>query len=65
MLWIILAQYNSDDVFGYIRIVFSPYIVAVVCLVLVLSSEADNNAERIEKVFDSFQIVNIIITEIV
>jgi hypothetical protein len=35
-----------------IGIAFSPYIVAVVCLVHVLSSETDNNEEGIEKVFD-------------
>jgi hypothetical protein len=35
-----------------IRIAFSPYIVAVVCLIHVLLSETDNNEEEIEKVFD-------------
>jgi hypothetical protein len=35
-----------------IGIAFSPYIVAVVCLIHVLLSETDNNEEEIEKVFD-------------
>jgi hypothetical protein len=35
-----------------IGIAFSPYIVAVVCLMHVLLSETDNNGEGIEKVFD-------------
>jgi hypothetical protein len=35
-----------------IRIAFSSYIVAVVCLIHVLLSETDNNEEGIEKVFN-------------
>jgi hypothetical protein len=35
-----------------IGIAFSPYIVAVVCLICGLLSETDNNEEGIEKVFD-------------
>jgi hypothetical protein len=35
-----------------IRIAFSPYIVAVVCLIRVFLSETDNNEEGIEEVFD-------------
>jgi hypothetical protein len=33
------------------RIFFSPYIVAVICLINVLLSEINNNDEAIEKVF--------------
>jgi hypothetical protein len=33
-------------------IVFSPYTVAVVCLIHVLLSQTDNNEEGIQKVFD-------------
>jgi hypothetical protein len=33
-----------------IRIAFSPYIAAVVCLIYLLLSEIDNNEEQIEKV---------------
>jgi chemotaxis receptor (MCP) glutamine deamidase CheD len=40
-----------------------PYIVAVVGLIHVLLSETDNNEKGIEKVFSSFQIIKIIITE--
>jgi hypothetical protein len=47
-----------------IGIAFPPYIVAIVCLVHVLLSETDNNEEGTEKVFGSFQIIKIIITEI-
>jgi hypothetical protein len=35
-----------------IKIAFSPYIVAVVCLIHVLLSETDNNEEGIEIVLD-------------
>jgi hypothetical protein len=35
-----------------IRISFSSYIVAIVCIIHVYLSETDNNEERIEKVFD-------------
>jgi hypothetical protein len=42
-------------VLACIGIAFSPSIVAVVCLIHVLFSEADNNVEGIEKVFDKSQ----------
>jgi hypothetical protein len=46
-----------------IGIAFFPYIVAVLCLIHVLLCETKNN-EGIEKVFNSFQIVKIIMIEI-
>jgi hypothetical protein len=42
-----------------IKIAFSPFIVAVVCLTHVLLSETDNNEEGIEKNFVSFQIIKL------
>jgi hypothetical protein len=43
---------NLTPVLGSTRIAFSPYIIAVVCLIHVLSSETNSNEEGTEKVSD-------------